>query len=62
MDCMFVTLDVSKVRGWLSAIVLCAESRKEGILCGTGCGPEGGRRRASAGQAACRGGGQGRLD
>ena len=52
MACMFVTLDVSKLSGWLNAFASC----REGIRCWA-CGPGGGRRRATAAvHTACRGG------
>eukprot|EP00964_Phaeocystis_antarctica_P074481 scaffold45801_cov57-Phaeocystis_antarctica.AAC.1 len=40
---MVVTLEVSKLSGWLNADAVCRESRKEGIRCGRRCGPGGGR-------------------
>ena len=55
MTSMSVTLDVSKLSGWLNADAYCRES-KGGIRCGTRFGPGGGRRRATAAHAACRGG------
>ena len=57
MLAMVVTLEVLKLSGWLNADASCAESRTEGIRCGKRCRvPGGGRWRATAVQAACRGG------
>ena len=52
---MVVMLEVSKLSGWLNADACC---RVAGRACGAGRGVarEGGRRRATAVQAACRGG------
>eukprot|EP00964_Phaeocystis_antarctica_P033699 scaffold19101_cov53-Phaeocystis_antarctica.AAC.7 len=53
---MFVTLEVSKASGWLNADADCRES-KGGHTYGADqgvCGLGGGRRRATAGHAACR--------
>ena len=53
---MLVTLDVSKLSGWLNAHAFCRES-KRGIRCGARSRvPGGGRRRAIAVHAVCRGG------
>ena len=52
---MVVTLEVSKLSGWLNADADCRES-KGGYRCGARCGPGGGRRRATAVHVACRGG------
>ena len=51
-----VTLDVSKLSGWLNAGVYCQESKGGHAVCGARFWSVGGRRRATAGQAACRGG------
>eukprot|EP00964_Phaeocystis_antarctica_P066234 scaffold40008_cov50-Phaeocystis_antarctica.AAC.2 len=48
MASMFVTLDVSKLSGWLNAVASC---RKEGMRCGARCGPDAGVRRTAAAQA-----------
>ena len=54
---MSVTLEVSKLSGWLNAFAFYREDRKEGTCgAGRGAGRDGGRRRATAGHAACRGG------
>ena len=45
MPIMLVTLDVSKVSGWLNADVFCRVARK-GMRCGARGGPEGARGRA----------------
>ena len=47
---MVVTLEVSKLSGWLNANARCAEGRKEGIY-----GAARGRRWATAAHAACTG-------
>ena len=52
---MSVTLDVSRLSGWLNADAIYRES-KGGYVLGTTCGLGGGRRRATAVHAACRGG------
>ena len=46
---MVVTLDVSKLSGWLNAFAYCRVERA-GMRCGRRCGPEGGR--ASGGGSA----------
>eukprot|EP00964_Phaeocystis_antarctica_P054185 scaffold31831_cov49-Phaeocystis_antarctica.AAC.1 len=51
MSYMSVTLEVSKLSGWLNADARCRESNGEhsvSIRCGTTCGLGGGRRRAIA--------------
>eukprot|EP00964_Phaeocystis_antarctica_P101160 scaffold66663_cov40-Phaeocystis_antarctica.AAC.1 len=54
--CMAVTLEVSKLSGWLNADAPCRESKGGIIRCGAGCCPGGGSWRATAVHAACRGG------
>ena len=62
MAYMFLTLEVSKLSGWLNADANCRESRKGGIRCGaryTGREAGGGRRprcsqHAGEAQLACR--------
>ena len=49
---MSLTLEVSKLSGWLNANAYCRESEGEHIRCGASCGPGGGRRRATAVHAA----------
>ena len=56
MYCMSMTLEVSKLRGWLNALANCRESNGGNAVRGEGAGREAGRRRATAGHAACRGG------
>eukprot|EP00964_Phaeocystis_antarctica_P140127 scaffold104919_cov27-Phaeocystis_antarctica.AAC.1 len=51
---MSVTLEVSKLSGWLNADAACRESKGGHVRCRTTCGLGGGRRRATAGHAACR--------
>ena len=48
MFCMFVTLEVSQLSGWLKACASCREGRKQGThgVGQAGCGPGGGTRRA----------------
>ena len=41
MRYMSVTLDVSKLSGWLNAAVFCRVERR-GVRCGARCGPGGG--------------------
>ena len=54
---MSVTLEVSKLNGWLNALFAdCRESEGGHTMRGEGYGPGGGRRRATAVHAACRGG------
>jgi len=56
---MSVTLDVSKLSGWLKACAFCRVERR-GVRCGARCGPrEAGGHGAVAAQAACTG--KGRL-
>eukprot|EP00964_Phaeocystis_antarctica_P005380 scaffold2944_cov60-Phaeocystis_antarctica.AAC.3 len=52
MPAMFVTLDVSKLSGWLNASASCRESKRSGA----GRGIRIGGPRAMEAQAACRGG------
>ena len=52
---MFVTLEVSKLSGWLNADAACAESRKEGIRCGGRCGLGGGRAAGDRGASSAQG-------
>ena len=58
---MFVTLDVSKLTGWLNVYAPCRGSQAGRTRCGASCGPGGGRRRAIAVRAACSGGHDCRL-
>ena len=51
MPSMFVTLEVSKLSGWLNAIAFCRESNGGHTMCGASCGPGGGRRAAGDGGA-----------
>ena len=54
---MFLTRRVSKFNGWLNALFAdCRESEGGHTMRGEGYGPGGGRRRATAVHAACRGG------
>ena len=53
---ILVTLEVSKLSGWLSADACCQESNGGHTVCGVSCGEGGGRRRATEAHAACRGG------
>ena len=60
MKSMVVTLEVSKLSGWLNAWADCRESQGGHTVRGdmrAGIGLGGGRRRATVGHAACRGGG-----
>ena len=54
MSRMSVTLEVSKLSGWLNADASCRESEGGHTVRGEVCVPEGGRRRATAPQVACR--------
>ena len=54
MKDMVVTLEVSKLSGWLNADAYCRESKGGHVRCETRCGPGGGRRRATAAHVACR--------
>ena len=47
MDCIVVTLDVSRLSGWLNADAYCrvAKGSKRGLTCGLGGGRAWGRRR-----------------
>ena len=56
MERMFLALEVSKLSGWLNAVADCRESNGGHTVRGEVCVPEGGRRRATAPQVACRGG------
>ena len=56
ISAMLVTLEVSKLSGWLNADAPCRGSEGGHVRCGTRCGPGGGRRKATAVHAACRGG------
>ena len=57
MAFMVVTLEVSKLSGWLNAFAPCREPKGwHTIRCWVRCGPGGGRRRATAVQKARRGG------
>ena len=51
-----MTLEVSKLSGWLNADADCRESEGGHTVRGEVCVPEGGRRRGIAPQVACRGG------
>ena len=48
MDCMFVTLEVSKLSGWLNADADCRESKGGHVRCGTTCGLGGARHSAAS--------------
>eukprot|EP00964_Phaeocystis_antarctica_P028340 scaffold15977_cov53-Phaeocystis_antarctica.AAC.3 len=53
MSFMSVTLDVSKLSGWLNAAAYCRVERR-GVRCGARCGPGGGRAWAcGSARAAC---------
>ena len=52
---MSLTLDVSKLSGWLKANAPC-RVEKRAYDAGRGAAEEGGRRQATAGHAACRAG------
>ena len=56
-----MTLEVSKLSGWLNDDACCRESREGHTVWGEVCGLVGGRRRATTVQAACRGGRDGRY-
>ena len=56
MLCMFVTLEVSKLSGWLNADASCRESKRRHAVRDELRGPGGGRQWATAVHAACRGG------
>ena len=43
MTRMSVTLEVSRLSGWLNARAPCRASRREGMRCGARCGPGGER-------------------
>ena len=45
---MSVTREVSQLSGWLKAVAPCRGAQAQGTLCGAGCGPGGGTRRAAA--------------
>ena len=46
---MFPTLEVSKLRGWLKALAVCAEGCKQGVRSGASCAVW--RREAMAGRS-----------
>ena len=52
---MFVTLEVSKLSGWLNADARCRESKEGQTVWGEMRFAVGGRRRVMAVQTACRG-------
>ena len=55
MRCMVVTLDVSKLSGWLNALADCRVEKK-GVRCAARCGPGGGGAWAGgSARAACMG-------
>ena len=54
MKLMVVTLEVSKLSGWLNADARCRESKRGHTVWGEVCGSAGGRRRVTAVQAAFR--------
>ena len=54
MELMDVTLEVSKLSGWLNALAFCRESKGGHAVRGEVYGLAGGRRRATAAHAACR--------
>ena len=56
MATMVVTLEVSKLSGWLNNDACCRESKEGHTVWGEVCGSAGGGRRAAAVQAACRAG------
>ena len=56
MVCMILTLEVSKLSGWLNADAYCRESIEGHAVRGEVCGSGGSRRWTTAAQAACRGG------
>ena len=56
MPCMFVTLEVSKLSGWLNNLAACRESEGEHVERGEVYGSGGSRRWTTAGHAVCRGG------
>ena len=56
MEPMFVTPEVSKLSGWLNADVNCRELKGGHTVRGKVRPAGGGRRQATAGHAACRGG------
>ena len=53
---MVVTLEVSKLSGWLNADAYCRESKGGHTRCGVRYGSGSERRWATASQGACRGG------
>ena len=59
MFCMFVTLEVSQLSGWLNADANCRESKGGHTVRGEVYGSGGGRWKATAVLAACRGGSTG---
>ena len=56
MAAMLVTLEVSKLSGWLNTNAFCRESEGGHMVRGEGAGLEAGGRRVTAVHAACRGG------
>eukprot|EP00964_Phaeocystis_antarctica_P120474 scaffold84224_cov57-Phaeocystis_antarctica.AAC.2 len=56
MDCMFVTLDVSKLSGWLNALACCRDVERRAYDAGRGAGRQVGGRDAAVAQVACTGG------
>ena len=58
---MFVTLEVSKLSGWLNADALCRESEEGHAVRGEVYGSGGSRRWTTAAQVACTGGRSCRL-
>ena len=54
MSCMSVTLDVSKLSGWLNAAAPCRESKGGHAVRGEVYQSRGGRRRTTAAHAMCR--------
>jgi hypothetical protein len=55
MPYMFLTLEVSKLSGWLKAFAFCRESKGGACDAGRGADREAGGREAAAAQAACTG-------
>ena len=49
MDCMVVTLEVSKLSGWLNADAFCRESKEGHAVRGEGAGQQTGVQRAGEG-------------
>ena len=61
MDCMFATLDVSRLSGWLNADAPCRESKEGHTVRGAVYGSGGSRRWTTTTHAACRRGRDCRL-